>query len=191
MKSPVQRNMQVVNQIIILQVGTDDKFDRHQVIIRYHALKEWKDKFCTKATILEHNLAQELSKDREAPIWKTIGDGKEWDAQQKAAWIDKAHSDKGILTKTAATNLKTMGASEDFIRKATQGMANSRIKHLIANKTLKDAAIEKTEITQRVARWKLMEKAGAGNGVFKIKSGLGARLKTLANPTTRTKVRNE
>ena len=30
-----------------------------------------------------------------------------------------------------------------------------------------------------------MEKAGAGNGVFKIKSGLGARLKTLANPTTR------
>ena len=28
-------------------------------------------------------------------------------------------------------------------------------------------------------------KAGAGNGLFKIKSGLGARLKTLANPTTR------
>ena len=68
------------------------------------------------------------------------------------------------MTKTAATNLKTMGASEDCIRKATQGMANSRIKHLIANKTLKDAEIEKTEITQRVARWKLMEKAGAGNG---------------------------
>ena len=85
-------------------MGTDAKFDRHQVIIRYHALKEWKDKFCTKATILEHNLAQELSKDREAPIWKTIGDGKEWGNQQKAAWIDKAHSDKGILTKTAATN---------------------------------------------------------------------------------------
>ena len=57
--------------------------------------------------------------------------------------IDKAHSDKGILTKTAATKLKNMGASEDFIRKATQGMANSRIKHLIANKTLKDAEIEK------------------------------------------------
>ena len=103
-KSPVQRNMQGVNHIIILKVGTDAKFDRHQVIIRYHALKEWKDKFCTKATILEHNLAQELSTDREAPIWKTIDDGKEWGDQQKAAWIDKAHSDKGILTKTVATD---------------------------------------------------------------------------------------
>ena len=88
----LQRTMQGVNHIIILKVGTDAKFDRHQVIIRYHALKERKDKFCAKATILEHNLAQELSKDREAPIWKTIGDGKEWGDQQKTAWIDKAHS---------------------------------------------------------------------------------------------------
>ena len=66
-KSPVQSNMQGVNHIIILKVGTDAKFDRHQVIIRYHALKEWKDKFCSKATILKHNLEQELPKDREAP----------------------------------------------------------------------------------------------------------------------------
>ena len=134
--------MQGVQHIIILKVGTDTKFDKDQVIIRYHALKEWKEKFCPKATILEHNLAQELSKDRDDPIWKTIGDDKEWGTQQKAAWIDKAHSDKGILTKTAATNMKAMGASEDFIRKATQGMANSCIKHLIINETLKDA-IEK------------------------------------------------
>ena len=62
---------------------------------------------------------------------------------------------KGILTKTASENLKSMGASENFIRKATQGMATSRIQNLITNKTLKDAAIEKLEISQLVARWKL------------------------------------
>ena len=173
-KSPVQRTMQGVQHIIILNVGTDTKFDKDQVIIRYHALKEWKEKFCPKATILEHNLAQELSKDRDDPIWKTIGDDKEWGTQQKAAWIDKAHSDKGILTKTASKNMKSMGASEDFIRTATQGMATSRIQNLITNKTLKDAAIEKMEISQLVARWKLTkEKVGADNGLFKIKSGLG------------------
>ena len=96
-----------------------------------------------------------------------------------------SYSDKGILTKTAATKLKTMGASEEFTRKVTQGMASSRTKNLIINKTLKAATTEKLEITQRVARWKLTkEKVGIDNGMFKIKSGLGARLKTLANPTT-------
>ena len=48
-KSPVQSTMQGVNHIIILKVGTDAKFDRNQVLIRYHALgclriKEWKEK---------------------------------------------------------------------------------------------------------------------------------------------------
>ena len=115
----------------------------------------------------------------------TVDDGKEWGIQQKAAWNEKTHSDKGILTKTAATKLKTMGASEDFTRKVTQGMASSRTKSLITNKTLKAATTEKLEITQRIARWKLTkEKVGVDNGMFKIKSGLGARLKTLANPTT-------
>ena len=60
-------------------------------------------------------------------------------------------------------------------------MANSRIKNLITDKTLKDAA-SKNWISRS---WKLTkEKVGADNGLFKIKSGLGARLKTLANPTT-------
>ena len=79
-----------------------------------------------------------------------------------------------------------MGASEDFIRKATQGMATSRIQNLITNKTLKDAAIEKTEFAQKVARWKLMkEKAGAGSSDCSRLKVACARLKTLANPTTR------
>ena len=84
-KPPVQRTMQGIKHIMILKVGTDAKIDKDQVIIRYHALKEWKEKFCPKATISESNLAQELSQDRNANIWKTIDDGKEWGIQQKAA----------------------------------------------------------------------------------------------------------
>ena len=107
--------MQGVKHIIILKMGTDTKFERDQVIVRYHALKEWKEKFCPKATILDHNLAQELSKDREAPIWKTIGDDKEWGSQhQKATWIDKAHSDKRYSDKNGCKKLEICGSLGRF-----------------------------------------------------------------------------